>query len=206
MIAFPLAMPSVFKVAEAAFEAVSQAGASLSPFTGEEQIYVHQGEWLEVEVSCPPMKRAVAEEVVAWLVSLNGLEGSFLLPPPGYGAGARGSLSGAPIVTSGGQTGKTLVTGNWTPGATNVLKAGDWFQLGAGSAAHLYKVVQNFSPNGSGNGSIEFWPRLKSTPADNDPLTVVNPVGCFRLLEGRRRWSIAQAMIYGVTFRAKEAF
>lgn len=205
-IAFPLALPSQLKVADAAFEAVSQAGQSISPFTGEEQVYVHQGEWIELEVSCPPMKRDVAEEVVAWLVSLNGLEGSFLLPPPGYGSGARGSLSGAPLVNGAGQSGKTLATDGWTAGAANVLKAGDWFQLGAGSASYFYKVVQAASANGAGQASLEIWPRLKSSPADNAALTVVNPKGCFRLKNPRRRWTIGQAMIYGVTFQAKEAF
>lgn len=205
-IAFPVNVPSQLKVKEVGFEAISQQGRSMSPFTGEEQIYVHQGEWIEFDLSCPPMKRDIAEEIVGFLLSLNGLEGSFLIAPPGYSSGSRGALGGTPFVAGAGQTGKSLVTDTWTPSVTNILKAGDWIQLGTGSSSRLYKLVQAASSNGSGQATLEIWPRLKESPANNDPVTVVSPKGCFRLAEPRTRWSIGEAMVYGVSFRAREAF
>lgn len=210
MLTFPLDLPSQLKVARAVWDAMSSASPAVSPFTAEEQISVHQGEWLEIEIACPPMsgtRNAVrhAADVVAWLVSLNGIEGSFLLPPPGYSAGARGSLLGVPVVMGSGQTGKVLATDGWTPSAANVLKPGDWFQLGAGSAAHLHMVVQAATADVYGQANLEIWPRLRSSPADNDALTVVNPRGVFRLAENKRSWSIEAALNYGISFRAREA-
>ena len=206
MIAYPVPVPSALKIKSVSFAAQTSAGVSSSPFTGEEQIYVHQGEWLEFELSCPPAKRDIAEEVIAFLLSLNGRQGSFLVPPPGYSAGARGALGGTPLVNGASQSGKTLATDGWTAGVANVLKAGDWIQLGSGASSRLYKLVQAASADGSGQASLEIWPRLKETPADNDPITVVNPKGCFRLAEAPTNWDIGEAMIYGVSFRAREAF
>lgn len=205
-IAYPVNLPSAFKVKEIGFDAMSSSGVSSSPFSGEEQIYVHQGEWFEFEVSCPPAKRDIAEEVVAFLLSLNGREGSFLCPPPGYTAGARGSLAGVPLVNAASQTGKTLATDGWTAGAANVLKAGDWFQLGAAGTSRLYKLVQAASANGAGQANLEIWPRLKESPADNAALTVVSPKGCFRLSDARTHWDIGEALVYGISFRVREAF
>lgn len=200
----PVSVPGALKVARVEFAADSVVGANESPFTRSQQLYVHQGELLELDVVCPPMNRDDAEEVVGFLLSLNGREHSFLMPPPGYGRGARGSLAGAPVVMGSGQTGKTLGTDGWTPLAANVLKVGDWFQLGSGASSYLYKVVQAASADGYGQANLEIWPRLRISPSDNDALTVVDPVGVFRLAENQRRWSIGEALIYGVSFRCRE--
>ena len=209
-ISYPRDLPSQLKVARAIFTASARAGVNESPFTAEEQIYVHQGELLEIEISCPPMSglrnaARQAEEVVAWGLSLNGKEGSFLLPPPGYGLGARGSLAGTPVVMGGGQSGKVLATDGWTPSAANVLKAGDWFQLGTAGSSHLHKVVQAASADVYGQANLDIWPRLRDTPSDNDALTVLNPRGLFRLADGAWTWSIELALLYGISFRAREA-
>ncbi len=205
MLSSPLTVPSQFKVAQASLSAMSVSGLNVSPFTGEEQIYVHQGEWWEWVLTCPPLSRANAEEVVAWLIACNGREHSFLLSPPGYGSGARGSLSGTPLVNGASQTGKVLATDGWTASASNVLKAGDWIQLGSGTTARLHKVVQAASADGAGQANLEIWPRLRESPADNDAVTVASPQGLFRLAEARRDYTIEQALIYGITVSVREA-
>jgi hypothetical protein len=204
MLSFPLAVPSQLKYQVATYRARSLSGANVSPFTGQEQIYVLQGEFWEFDLDCPPMKRDTAEEVVAWLVALNGREGSFLLPPPGYPA-ARGSLAGVPVVMGSGQSGKTLATDGWTPSSANVVKAGDFFQLGTALSSRLYKVVQAASSNVYGAADLEIWPRLRSSPNDNDALTVVSPKGLFRLADPDREYTVETASIYGIRLRVREA-
>lgn len=204
MITSPVTTPSQLLPRRASFSAFSMIGANVSPFTAQMQFYVHAGEWLEVAIDLPPMERADAEEVVGFLLKLNGREHSFLLRPPGYHLGARGSLAGAPVVMGGGQSGKVLSTDGWTPSAANVLKTGDWFQLGTSANSYLYKVVQAASADVYGQADLEIWPRLRASPSDNDPLTVASPKGVFRLADDRRDWDIEEAMIYGISFRCRE--
>ena len=54
-------------------------GQSMSPFTGEQQTFRHQGEWWEAEVTLPPMTHTYAREWVAKLVSMRGVFGQMML-------------------------------------------------------------------------------------------------------------------------------
>lgn len=212
MLSFPLNLPAALKFAQITYRARRAHGRNESPFTLSEQIYVHQGQLLELDVVVPPMSglrnaSRNAEDVVAWLLSL-GADGTFLLPPPEYTAGARGSLSGSPTVNGNGQSGNTLETDGWTPSAANVLKPGDWFQLGSSSTSRLHKVLQAASANVYGQASLEIFPRLRETPNDGDPLTVVNPKGLFCLSAGtaaETSWSVRAALLYGISFSVREA-
>lgn len=201
-LSYPLSLPSKGP-RRLQWRAGSTVGVSTSPFTAEDQVYVHQGEWWECDVTLPPMKRADAEPWVGFLLGLNGREGTFLLGDSANTA-PRGVGTGTPLVKGGSQTGKTLETDGWTAGQTGILKAGDWFQLGSGSSARLHKVVQDADSDGSGNATLEIWPRLRSSPADNAALTVSSPKGLFRLLSNQREWSLELAAVYGISFSCRE--
>lgn len=175
----------------------------MSPFSFSQQVYVHQGDRWEADVVLEPMKRADAEPWVAWALSLNGREGTFLLGPDPINTTPRGTWAGTPLVNGASQTGKTLVVDGF--GASATVKAGDWFQLGSASGAQLYKVVQDGTASGGGALSIEIWPRLRTSPADNAPLTSTSPKGVFRLARNQSEWSLELAQIYGLQFSALEA-
>ncbi len=207
-ISFPLALPTVNVAREIDFAATSTVGVSISPFTREAQTYVHQGEWWEAQVRLPPMKRADAETWVAFLLALNGREGTFLMGDP-VNTSPRGNGGGAPLVNGGSQTGKTLSTRGWTAAITGILLPGDWFSLGSGASTHLHKVVQSAdsgvgSPD-AGVASLEIWPRLRSAPSDGDALVIAGAKGLWRLASNRRDWSIGEAQIYGIAFTCEEA-
>jgi hypothetical protein len=178
-------------------------GMSESPFTREQQVYAHQGETWLLEVDLPPMKRANAEEWVGFLLALNGREGTFLMGET-VNTSPRGTWSGgSPLVAGASQTGKVLNIDGLSAGATG--KRGDWFQLGSGSSTRLHKLTADFTANGSGEASIDFWPRLRSAPGDNDPLDISSPVGIWRLAANEFDWDIERAQIYGISFQAIEA-
>ena len=206
-ISYPLALPTVTVAKAINFAAQSIVGMSASPFTGEQQVYVHQGEWWEAQVTLPPMTRADAETWIAFLLALNGREGTFLMGDPANPT-ARGTAGGSPVVDGGSQTGKTLNTRGWS-GSTGVMLAGDWLQLGTGSGSHLHKVVQSADAGtgspGLGTTSLEIWPRLRSSPSDGDPIVVSAAKGLFRLASNKREWSIEEAKIYGINFACVEA-
>lgn len=202
-LSYPLTVVPQLVVRAARFAARNAAAMSVSPFTGAQQVYAHPGEWFTLAVELPPLTRADAEEVVGFGLALNGVEGSFLMAPPGNQAGVRGTWAGgSPLVKGAGQTGKTLAIDGLSAGATALR--GDWFSLGSGASTRLHKVVAPATANGSGEASLEIWPRLRASPADNAALTISNPLGQWRLT-APIEWDIGLAMIYGLSFNLVEA-
>lgn len=200
-ISFPLSLPSVGGIRQITFRPLSMVGLSESPFTFEQQAYVHQGERWAADVVLSGMNRANAEEWIGFLLALNGREGYFLLGDPA-GTAARGTWAGgSPLVNGAGQTGKTLAVDGLSAGATT--KAGDWLQLGSGSSARLHKISQGGTANGSGQLTLDIWPRLRASPADNDAVTIASPQGVFRLASNERAWTI-EDLRYGMSFSCVE--
>jgi hypothetical protein len=202
-ILYPVNFPAV-GIRSMTIRARNVVGISASPFTGQQQVYKHQGQWWESEVTLPPMKRADAEQVVAFLISLNGRFGTFLLGD-NANTSPRGVGTGTPLVNGGGQTGDTLITDGWTTSQTGILKAGDWIQLGSGAGTRLHKVLEDANSDGSGNATFTLWPNLRLVPSNDDPLIVSSPKGIWRLSSNETEFSIDEASIYGITFACIEA-
>lgn len=110
-----------------------------------------------------------------------------------------------PFVNGGGQTGSALVIDSASPNEPTYLKAGDYIQLGTGSGTTLYKVLQDVSTNELGQATIDIWPNLRSSPADNAAVTVANTKGRFRLKDNVTQWGINEISSYGITFDCVEA-
>jgi hypothetical protein len=153
------------------------------------------------------MKRDDAEEWVAFLLSLGGSYGTFLLGDP-IGGTARGSASttpGTPVVSGDNQTGDILVIDGLPVSVTGYLKAGDYIQLGSGLTSRLHKVLESVDTNSSGEASVTIWPSLRESPADGATVTVSDCKGLFRLNTSETMWDINTASVYGMTFGAAEA-
>lgn len=204
-ITYPLVAPASLKVATVRFTPRSVVGESRSPFTGQEQVYVHQGQWWEMDVQLLSGNRASAEDILGFLLKLNGKEGTFLFGPPD-GHAPRGTATGTPIVSSGGQTGNILVTQGWTASLDNILKAGDWFHTGSGSNVHLYKNLDNVNTDGNGVASLTVWPKIRQTaPAQGTAITVNSAYGLWRLSSNQMPWDISDGVAYNISFGAVEA-
>lgn len=203
-ITYPLSLPTSTGIARVRLIANDIVGVSQSPFTAAQQVYRYTGQFWEADISLPAMTRAEAEYWISFLLKLNGPYGTFLLGDPN-GSSARGVATGTPLVNGGSQTGNELVTDGWTTSTTGILKAGDYIQLGSGSTARLYKVLDDVNSDGSGNATLTVWPDLRSAPADNAAITVSNPKGVFRLATSAAQWDINEATLYGMTFGAREA-
>jgi hypothetical protein len=204
MISYPLALPTHTGIRSIELRATNAVAYARSPFTFAGQAFAYSGQMWQAEVTLPPMKRADAEQWVAWLVSLRGQFGTFLLGDP-IGGTARGTPTGTPLVNGADQTGGTLNIDGASNSVTGWLKAGDYIQLGTGSSARLHKVLQDANSNGSGQVSLDLWPHIRVAPADNAAVTVSNAKGLFRLSSNEQSWSINEASIYGLTFGAMEA-
>jgi hypothetical protein len=182
-ISYPLTLPTITGFSSITIKPVSVVGVSRSVFTLEEQVQVHQGQAWEASVSLPVMKRADAEEWIAFFLSLNGIQGTFLMGDP-LGATARGSASttpGTPVVNGAGQTGNTLAINGCPNNATNYLRKGDYVQLGSASSSRLHRVLTDASTDGAGAVTLDIWPNLRESPSNGGTVVVANTVGLFRL-------------------------
>jgi hypothetical protein len=109
------------------------------------------------------------------------------------------------LVNGGSQSGETLVIDNMNQSVTGILKAGDYLQLSSGSGSRLHKVLADATTDASGSASVDIWPSLRSSPANNDVVTAVGARGRFRLAQNIQSYEINNISSYGITFDCVEA-
>ena len=189
-ITYPLTPPSPFNLSRLSFTGVSAVSRTTSPFTMQVQQYNWPGQaWLG-SVDCPPMVRADAEAVIAFLLAAQ--RGTFYFQDYANPTN-RGGVTGTLTVTTATANATTLTFG----GATGSFALGDWLQI----STSLYKVVQVNS-----SSSVDVFPVLRSSYAATTPIIYGKPndaaraQGVFRLASGSTEWSIDLASIYGVNF------
>lgn len=193
-ISYPLAIPN-HEFASMTMRMVRAVGMSESPFTFEQQVYEHQGARWEAEVTLPPLTLDQARAWEAFFVSLKGRRGTFLMGNPLHNVLVTGvALSEAATVRSteievGGGSGQTI-------------NAGEYFQIGTGSDAHIHQVVETIAMDGSDTLVIE--PPLRTSYADNTALDFTQPKGLWRLSSNSSEWNISTASMYGFTFSCME--
>jgi hypothetical protein len=182
----------------------SVVGVDHSPYTLKSQVQVYPGQMWKADVTLAPMRKDFAEQWVAFFLALNGQQGTFLLGDPNSLA-PRGVATGTPVVTGTPASGQNqLPTGGWTPNVTNILKAGDWIQLGT-TNPHLHKNLFNANSDSSGNVTLTLWPNLRIAPTAGDALTLTNTVGQFRLATNNMPYAIDTSQYYDISFSAVEA-
>lgn len=164
-------------------------GVSTNPFTAQQQTYNWNASWLEASLSYQPMTNAQAISWVAWLMSLNGIEGTFQFGDP-LNQGPQNPNAVAPVVSGGGQTGYILNTGSGSN-----LTVGDWIQIGY----RLYRLTY------VSGGQLMIWPQIRESPADGQAIQIVNTQGIWRLKSNMRKVSVQKVKTYGITFEIREA-
>lgn len=203
-ITYPLPIPTSFGFSGFSIGIDHAVAVVPSEFTFEDQVQEHQGVAWEVTGSFELLTRDQSAEYNAFIKALGGRKGTFTLTPAGSGT-ARGVATGTPLVKGIDQTGQSLDTDGWTSGVTGILKNDDYFQLGAGATATLHSVVNgDVDSDGGGNATIEFSPKIVSAPADNAVITVINPVGVFRMKENLLPVEIRPPFQHTIRFSARQ--
>lgn len=198
-ITYPLTFPTTPAPSQVEWIQRHAVKIQRNPFTLEAQIYQHDGEAWAVNVSYDPLYRSEAAPLIAALMSLRGPVGTFLFGDVLLNA-PRGTGGGSPRVNGASQTGIVLVTDGWTAGQT-VLKAGDFFQIDYA----LYQALQDVTANGSGQASIDVWPRLRAHE-DNAVIVTASPKVILRLSESSiTPISADRDGLYNIAFTAEEA-
>ena len=189
-ISYPLTPPSPFNLSRLSLTGVSATSRNTSPFTLQTQHYNWPGQaWLG-SVDCPPMKRADAEEIIAFL--LKAQRGTFYFQDYANPLN-RGGVTGNLAVASATANGTTL----GISGASGQFAVGDWLQI----STSLYKVVESTS-----SSSVDVFPALRKSYAVSTSIIYGRPgnaaraQGVFRLASPSTEWAIGEASIYGVGF------
>jgi len=206
-ITYPLSLPITIGIGEIELRANNVVGVSQSPFTYKQQVVQHQGQRWEASVSIPPVRKDLAEEWIAFLISLKGPVGTFYLGDPNM-ATPRGTISAGASVTlaSAASAGDETValTKSGGPEKSNVLLPGDYIQIGTDSSRTLHKVLNTVDWDANGAGTADIWPHIRGTVASGTSVVHQSTTGKFRLTSGLTSWSINNASTYGISFDAVE--
>ena len=169
---------------------------------------VNAQRWM-IDVEWPPLTRAQAHEILAFLAALGGQFGVFTFVPPNTktprGVG-QAAIAGANIVVH-----ETAAAGasifwikGWNNSVTNVLRKGDLIKLAGHAKA--YMVTADLSSNGSGFSQIQITPPLMVAAAADEVVAVHDvPISC-RLTADNPGVSADVAMFYGLTLSMEETW
>ena len=205
-ISYPLSLPTTIGIAEIELRANNVVGVSQSPFTFSQQVVQHQGQRWEASVKIPPVRKDLAEEWVAFLLSLKGPVGTFYMGDPNM-VTPRGAVGSSDTVTlaSGAAIGdETVDINKGTSAVTGFLLPGDYIQIGTGSSRTLHKVLNTVDLDVSGNATVDIWPHIRATVSSGTSVVHQSTTGKFRLASSLTSWSINNASAYGISFDAVE--
>jgi hypothetical protein len=204
-ISYPLTMPSSNFVRTTVI-ARNRVALGINPFTGQQTVYDWaSGMWL-LNCSLPPLERDDAEQWQAFLMSLRGSFGTFHAGDD-TATTALVIATGTPLVDGADQVGFSLVTDGWTPSQTGILKAGDYIQIGTGTTQRLYKIMKDVDSGAApGAATLDIFPEIRESPAENAPITVANCKGTFRLIDNDVTLTVIQRNnLHAISFSAIEA-
>ena len=205
-ITYPRDIPTHTGIRSYEMRATNATAYTASPFTFAGTSYEYAGKMWQLDVTLPPMVRADAEEWIGWLLSMKGRKGTFYAGDF-QAAIPRGSARDADTVAINGavSSGTTLTFDSAPASTTNYLRIGDYIQVGTGTSQQLFKCLEDVDTNSSGAGTVEVWPNVRTSIADNAALTFESAKGVFRLVSNEVPFNVSELEKYGVTFAAMEA-
>ena len=203
-VTYPLAFPSI-GIASSYFRLHRVVAESTSPFTGAQQVVKHQGEWWAGEATFRLMTYNDSAAVKAFMAQLRGKFGTFLYgDPDNLAKGNRGTATSGVLVNGAGQTGNVINLDGFAISTENVLRAGDFIQLGTDLTSRLHMVTADVTSDGSGAAAVDIEPALRSSPADNAAVVTSGAKGLFRLTDNAAEWQSDFSCVTAITIAFKE--
>jgi len=200
---YPLTLPTATGIQTQRFALTRIVGVSQSPFTRQEQVIQHQGEYWSATVQLPPMLKNNASQWLAFLLQLRGRRGTFKLGDQDRKT-IQGVATGTIRVNGASQTGNQVALDGFAVSTNNVFKAGDYIQINS----YLYMVTEDVNSNGSGEADVKIEPSLRSgleTIADDDTVLYTNTTTIMRLDSNEVAWDTDQVSKYGISFACSES-
>lgn len=193
-ITYPLSLPSVLSTTFAALQLnpATVVGVASSPFTGQSQQFVWPGQWWAGKATLPPLNGTNADAWVAFLLALNGQQGTFTLGDPSRKT-TRGTASGSWTVGASAVANTTTLP---IAGGSGAFALGDYLQIGV----YLHRII-----NLVDSTHVDVFPRLRSAYANGTAITYTNPKGLFRLSSNAMQWTVDVAKKHGMEINFVEA-
>ena len=141
------------------------------------------GDLLVLNMSFRNLQGDDRANVLGFLVKLQGTRHRFTVTD--YSHTSRGAFGGSPIVAGANQVGTQILVDGASNNITNWIRRFDRFQIGN----ELKICTDDASTNGSGQITISFAPRIRTSPADNSAVVTSSPVGIFMLADDLTTWS-----------------
>lgn len=189
--AFPSVTPN-----EIVWEMISNTSTFVSPLTRSVQTVDRGGEHWQVRLTFRSLTGNAKAELKAFLAKLNGQQHRFTLHD--HSQVQRGSFGGTPLVAGAAQTGTSLNIDGVT-NTTDWIRAGDHFAVNG-----ELKMATADTDTAAGAGTLNFIPRLRQAPGDNDPITTSSPKGTFMLADASVGWHNRPGDFSNVTVIAVE--
>ena len=200
---YPLTLPTTTGIKTQNFSLSRSVAMSISPFTGQQQVYQHPAELWGAAVALPPMLKAKAAIWIAFLLSLRGQRGTFKLGDQDRKT-IQGATTGTVLVNGAAQTGNSIALEGLGATVTNAFLAGDYIQINS----YLYMVTENATSNGAGEADVKIEPALRTgIEPINDDTTVIytNTTTLMRLDSNETGWDTDEVSKYGISFACSEA-
>jgi len=199
VVTFPLTLPNTGFL-KARFRLIRNQAITRDPYARTPKILHRFGDGWAADFSLPPLPLADAATWVAWLVSLQGMVGTFYAGDPRR-ATPQGSAPGTPLVKGASQTGTSLITDGWTFNQTGILLKYDYIEV----ENRLYMVVEDADSDGAGDATLSIEPALRTSPADNAAITTTNPRAIMRLTDPDMEWDEGVVHWEGLSFSAEDS-
>ena len=199
---YPLTFPTVSGVRTQRFALVRTVAVSSSPFTGQDQVVQHEGEYWTTQISFPPMLKDKAAQIIAFLLQLRGRRGTFSIGDQDRKT-IQGVATGTIRVNGASQTGNQVALDGFANSTSNVFKAGDYIQINS----FLYMVTEDVTSNSSGEANVKIEPALRQgieTIADDATVVYSNTKTIMRLDSNETAWDTDQVSKYGISLSATE--
>ena len=203
-ISYPLALPTATGIKSVVISPISIVGVTRSIYTLEEQVQVHPGQAWQANINLPIMNDVNAQEWIAFFLSLNGVQGTFLMSDPTRALPRGAAFSNrnpSPLVAGAGQVGNELDIDNCPSSITDYLKRGDYIQIDYG----YHRLLGDVSTDSSGEASLSIWPNLRRSPADDGSVRTINPVGIWRLISPTSFYTDSDFLFKEMSFSCIEA-
>jgi len=200
---YPLTLPTATGIQTQRFSLTRIVGVSQSPFTRQEQVIQHQGEYWSATVQLPPMLKNNASQWLSFLIKLRGRRGTFKLGDQDRKT-IQGVATGTIRVNGASQTGNQIALDGFATSTNNVFKAGDYIQINS----YLYMITEDVNSNASGEADVKIEPSLRSgleTINDDDVVIYANTTTIMRLDSNEVAWDTDQVSKYGISFACSEA-
>lgn len=192
------AFPSGIVPSSSTWELLSNTATYQSPITGAIQTVDRGGERWAITLRINNLTGDDRATMRAFVTKLNGQQHRFTVHDHSHTQ--RGNFGGTPLVNGGSQTGNSIDIDGASTGVTNWIRAGDYFSING----ELKMAIADADSDVSGNVTISFVPRIRSSPANDSAVDVTDPTGTFILSSSDNGWSNVPGVFSNFTISAIE--